>query len=448
MDYLNLRALSVLAFGPPSDSVKLLLNASIQAIYHYLEGTEQEEIEDLVLAYPFLERLCEGPVTRPPPTPRLRPHTLERVLTDFIRNCRLYRQKFPTYDRATKMNQRFPTNASTAVKFMLGIDTRGCTHLGAGRIIGSSVEDAAIFVDWQQGSEAFDTEITTEMVVSDLAIPDEDGLGCGVYPALLVLVEKWEKAGKKIIVKLNLFDYFRLKETGSPVKILYKPRRHNLEVICSLNIPGVELDEDIILEEILAENVIRNRKIYEQECGQEPLEKVHVELFSDDKNYDKLIEGLNFGNIGVYAVEKIKAEPFDPEKLEFLLDAGFNTWNDSIDAKALLHLSNVVQRYEMGMPIVVHPLIKEKYEKWGEVFKKPRKIDLAYYYAKGGGVVSPILTIPLARIAAECYMYSVEKVNNLYQILILNQLGRVLIEKSGTIKTLAEISDEYANHRR
>jgi hypothetical protein len=178
------------------------------------------------------------------------------------------------------------------------------------------------------------------------------------------------------------------------------------------------------------------------------LERVHVELFSDDKDYDKLIEGLDFGGIGVYAIEKNKAEPVNPVELDFKLESGFNTWNDTVDAKALLHLSNVVQRYEMGMPVNVHPLVKEMYEGWEEKYKQPRKIDLAHLYARGGGEINPILTIPLARLSIECYMYSADKVNNLYQILLLNQLGRILIEKCGHVRTLAELSDEYANNLR
>jgi hypothetical protein len=450
MDYRDLRALSVAAFGPPADSVKLILNGSIQAVYHYLEGTEQEEIQDLVEAYPFLERLCESPVTLPPPVPHLQPSTLERVLTDFIRNCRLYRKKFPTYDRATKMYQRFPTNASTAVKFDLGIGTAGCTHFGAGRIIGSSVSDASIFVDWQQGTEAFGKKVDTEMVVSDLAIPDEDGLGCGTYPGLVTMVEQWEKQGKFILVKLNLFDYYRILEQGSPIKILYKPRKHNLEVICSLNIPGVELDQEAVLEGILEENVIRNNKIYAQDNStDEEFEKIHVELFSDDKDYDKLIEGLDFSKLTVYAAEKIKPPMPEPSQLNSLMEAGFNTWNDNVDAKALLHLGNVVQKYETGQAFSPPPLVKELYDSWPMIYKAPRKINLANVFANGGcTTLNAILTIPVARIAAEMYMYSAEKINNLYQILILNQLGRVLLERYGNRQTLQELSEEYANYAR
>lgn len=450
MDYQNLRALSVAAFGPPADSAKLILNGSIQAVYHFLAGTEQDELSDLVEAYPFLERLCEAPVTPPPPVPHLRPSTLEPVLTAYIRNCRLYRKKFPTYDKATKMCQRFPTNASTAVKFDLGICTKGCTHLGAGKIIGSSVQDAAKFVDWQLGTEAFDAKVDTEMVVSDLAIPDEDGLGCGTYPALLKLVARWEREGRYVLVKLNIFDYYRMLNGGSPLKILYKPRRHNLEVICSLNIPGVELDSDAVLEGILAENVIRNEKIYAQNCvADEGFEKIHVELFSDTKDYDALIDGLDFGKIGAYGAKKERAFLPDPSMLDGLIASGYNTWSDNVDAKALLQLENVITRYETGQAVTVNSIVKEYYHKLPQRYKEPRKIELVDWYARGcSDELNSILTIPIGRLVTEMYMYDVEKINNLYQILLLNKLGRILLERHGQRRTLAELSEEYANHAR
>lgn len=445
----KLRALSVAAFGPPSDSVKVLLNGSIEGIFQCLEGAVEgnPNLESLVQTFPFLERLFSAPVTPPPKVPKFVHNNMAASVSSYIKECRLYRKKFPTYDKATKMNQKYPTNASTGTKFDLGISTAGCTHLGAGRVTGSSVPDAKIFVDWMQNTDAFLHEVDTEMVVSDLAIPDEDGLGCGTYPALLRMIRDWVEKGKFVLVKLNILDYYELVREGYNINILYKPRKHNLEMICSLNIPGVGLDEVAVLEGIFAENISRNDQIYQQNCKVEKFEKIDVELLADDKDYDSMVEGLNFDKLGVYAVELEKTSAPTPETLGTLIDIGFNKWHDQIDAKAYLELTYCIERFEKHHPIRIPEFYEEVYASWSEESKKARRLKLSDYWAIGAENRG-VHTIPLARLAIEMHMYSAEKINTLIQILVLNQLGKLLLMKRGLFVTARDLEAEYVSYRR
>lgn len=428
-----LRELSLRAFGPSTETVKVELNGSLETLVGVLSGTfrDPSDAEDLVCEFPFLERMFHSPVTRPPPPPVLNPDCLEQALTNYLRACRLYRKKFPTYDRATKLNQKNPTRSSTHVKFDLGLDTTGSVHVGAGRIIASSVPNASRFIDWMQGSDAFLEDFEESLIVSDMAIPDEDGLGCGCYPALCVRISGWVDEGKQVVAKLNILDYWRLCKEGLSPAILYKPRKHNLELIAGFNIPSVGLDEYAILEDIIAENIRRNEAIYEQNLPIEDFEEVHIECFSDEKDYASMVEGLDFSQLAPYGVDREEHVPPTPEALEQHINAGMATWHDVVDAKAMMTLKNAVTEYEEGTPYEPPEHLIEEYEKWDDVYKRPRTVPLVQRYASGFQNVPTVMVMPLARICTAMHLYGIEKTVVLYQVLVLHQLAQLKFRKRG-----------------
>ena len=63
-----MRDVSLRAFGPSTETVKVELNGSFEAFMGALDGTfrEPSEAENLVCEFPFLERMFQSPVTRPP----------------------------------------------------------------------------------------------------------------------------------------------------------------------------------------------------------------------------------------------------------------------------------------------------------------------------------------------------------------------------------------------
>lgn len=442
------RALSTRFFGTSGETVRVELNASIDRLLEAMGNTQQAATaEDLVQAFPFLQRLYDAPVTLPPEPPVLNPDSLEQALSNYLRDSRFYRKRFPTYDRATKMDMACPTNSSTHVKFDLGYDTAGCTHVGAGRSIASSAADASEFIDWMQGTDVFLQDIKNDFIVSDLAIPDEDGLGCGTYPALLIKIKEWFHQGKRIIAKLNIFDYWRLRDDDIPVKILYKPRPHNLEVITSINIQAVELDESDVLEGIIERNVIRNEQIYAQHLPITPFENIHVECFADGKDYASMVADLDIGDLGLFARDRVRPDPPTPQELEKLIQVGMQTWHDMTDTKAILSVQNAVDDYVEG--IYMPPSeVAEIYDTWPEEYKKARPINLGDIYLSGGVRPPPILTVPLAFIVANMHDYSVEKIYSSYITLVMQALGLVKFEKRGQERDLQSLYNEAAQNPR
>ena len=381
--------------------------------------------------FPFLERMFQSPVTRPPPPPVLNPDSIEQALVNYLRACRLYRKKFPTYDRATKLNQRNPTRSSTHVKFDLGLDTTGCVHVGAGRTIASSVANASRFVDWMQGTDAFLEDFKESFIVSDMAIPDDDGLGCGSYPALCCRISGWVDEGKSVVAKLNIVDYWRLQREGLHPAILFKPRKHNLELIVGFNIPSVSLDDYQILEDIISENIKRNRAIYEQDLKVEKFEEVHVECFADDKDYASMVKGLDFSSLEPYGVKREERKAPTPDTMEQHINAGMAAWQDVVDAKAMMTLKNAVTDYERGTPFEPPEHLREEYDAWDTSYKERRPVPLVQQYASGFARVPSIMTMPLARICASMHLYSVEKTVALYQVLVLSHLSQLKFRKRG-----------------
>jgi len=418
----------------------LELNGALQGLFTYtaLAGNEEGSMDEMVKSFPFVERLLEAPYSLPPPPPVLTPASFVQAITNYLRDSRKFRQKFPTYDRATKANQKHPTRSSTYVKFSLGVSTKGCTHYGAGRVIGSSVPDALEYVDWMQGKEAFNHEPKSNFIVSDMAIKDEDGLGCGTYPGLVTKVKDWYASGKQVLVKLNIFDFLDL-EKDIPISILFKPRKHNLEVICAVNIPCVGLDEYEVLEGVISENIRRNEIIYAQKLPQEAFERVDVECLADDKDYDAMIAGMYFGDLPIYAEERDEKVFFSPQDLELSISMGMCTWEDIIDARAVVSVRKVLSEFRARKPVRPPKYIRAAYAEWDQKYKEKRLIP--HWMVDDTG----IFEIPLATLCAHFNHYSLEKLTYLYHIIALQNIGKVVFRQSGITRTTEQIRDEYAH---
>ena len=226
-------------------------------------------------------------------------------------------------------------------------------------------------------------------------------------------------------------DYWRLQREGLHPAILYKPRRHNLELIVGFNIPSVGLDEYQVLEDIISENIKRNEAIYEQDLKIEAFEGVHVECFADDKDYASMVEGLDFSGLEPYGVKREERIAPTPDTMEQHINAGMAAWHDVVDAKAMMTLKNAVTDYEQGTPYEPPEHLIEEYEAWDKSHKKPRRIPLVQQYASGFARVPAIMTMPLARICASMHLYSVEKTVALYQVLVMHELSQLKFRKRG-----------------
>jgi len=444
-----MRDLSEAVFGPPTMSIKVELNQNIDTLYRLVNEDRDDitTITDLVGVHPFLERLCNEPITQPPDPPVLREGILDITVSNFLRDCRVYRKRFPTYDKATKLNQRCPTASSTYVKFELGIDTAGSYHLGAGRTYASSVPKAAVNVDWMQGSDAFSIDIPDNtLVVSDLAIPDEEGLGVGRYPALVCKLREWYAAEVPVIVKLNIFDYDQLVNDNIPIKIAYKPRKHNLEVICMLNIPTVELDTSDLIKEIVRENIRRNDCIYQQHLPFCRAESIHIELLSDDRDYASVVEGLSFEGLTAFVDDKMPRITPAPEELEQQLNIGMETWTDSIDSLALMKVKRVITEHIAGKEFVPPPAIAQTYHAWPRKYKKTRAFHFktGKYRGLDTRELYALLTVPLAILCAELHHYPVRKIAHTVHVYLMNLLAAIAITQRGTKMNLGRILRENA----
>ena len=226
-------------------------------------------------------------------------------------------------------------------------------------------------------------------------------------------------------------DYWRLQREGLHPAILYKPRRHNLELIVGFNIPSVSLDEYQVLEDIISENIKRNEAIYEQDLKIEGFEEVHVECFADDKDYASMVAGLDFSGLEPYGVKREERDAPTPDAMEQRINAGMVAWQDVIDAKAMMTLKNAVTEYEQGTPFEPPEHVIEEYEAWDTSHKERRPIPLVQLYASGFSRAPSVMTMPLARICAAMHLYSVEKTVALYQVLVLHQLSQLKFCKRG-----------------
>lgn len=338
------RILGTKYFGYPNDPVKVKVSQAVRFFDELLDSEisyddfERQDLEAMMRDYPFVRHMIRDNIT-PPPEP---PETLAvGELETYLRASREYRLLHPTLDRATKKDASNPCRDSTYVKFELGINTSGCLHVGAGRVIGSSVPLAARRIDWMQRSEIFEErEIPERMIVSDAAIPSEDGLGCGEYPGLVNWIadmSKKEVDGQlmPIIAKFSISDLPKLTERGVHYTCLYKPRRHNLEVIISINIPSVGLDYSSILTDIRDVNTWRNQCCYDADIPYDESEvSIDEALLCDDKDYDLVLDQIGVDITSprcAYGEAKIVQHDNNPDQLETLIQSGFFEYSDSIN---------------------------------------------------------------------------------------------------------------------
>jgi hypothetical protein len=324
------RELSREIFGYSNTPVIVKVNDFSKFFGEYLDPTAvtRDDVDMLRINFPFIVNMLDKK-SLPPPLP---PSSEDLVAVEvFLKESRLYRKMTPTVDRLSKCHSGRLAADSTRTKFDLGISTAGCLHVGAGKITASSVPNASKYVDWMMGSELFDTEVPPgTMLVSDAAIPSEDGLGCGYYPQLVSYLEDVARDGNPIIAIVVLGD---LDWLTYPYHILFKPRAHNMEAIISMNIPGVSIDRSEIIKKAINDNNWRNKCCYEESIDEIEIDDISFDfdLLVDNKDYTTLLSDLPSVVLAplMKRVKKIESER-DPNKFESLVDAGF-----------LLHADNV-----------------------------------------------------------------------------------------------------------
>jgi len=344
-------------FGFPNDPVRVKISDAVRFFDTLIkeeisyEDFEKQDLENLMQDFPFTKHMIEGNIIEPPDPPdECTPEKLDR----YLQCSREYRLLFPTLDRATKKDSVDPCRDSTYKKFDLGIDTEGSLHVGAGRIIGSSVPLARRRIDWMQRSEIFEQrEITEKMVVSDAAIPSHDGLGCGQYNGLVAWLARMARTtfvdtdaqgesyhrSMPIIAKLNIMDLKKMNQEGIAYQILYKPRIHNMEVIVGINIPSVTLNEEQMLADIRESNIWRNQCCYDADIMyDESAVTIDEALLCDNKNYDLLLEDLDLditSPVGAFGDAKTVIQDYNPDKLETFIEKGYFEYTSVINRNSL-----------------------------------------------------------------------------------------------------------------
>lgn len=318
------RDVSTRVFGTPNDPAKVKINDFAGYFKDHISDSNltTEDALALVKAFPFARQLLDRKYVIPP-FPTSDPAV-------YLHESRLYRLGSPMVDKLTKMPRSNIGADSTYLKFSLGIDTKSCLHVGAGKVFASSVSNAARYVDWLTGDDIFHLSprdlANFSLIVSDAAIPANDGLGCGSYPQMVSWAVSQFNRGKYVIIKLILDD---LPYITVPYHILHKPRRHNHEIIISMGIPGVSLDHDDIEENIEAENVWRNECVYAEAIP--PLDdffydSFDLDLLGDDKDYTELLSGYKAQPTTTLESLRHTApvdELPDPAKVQSYIEAGY-----------------------------------------------------------------------------------------------------------------------------
>jgi hypothetical protein len=323
----KLRAYSRILFGDPNDTAKIeytdvvafvndrVESNSLKIDKKHLKSYDDRKLSKLVEVLPIVERLMGKKIVPPPKPPQKVGNTYSTVDVDeYLMSSRNWRFRTPMADALSKKPEE-PASDSTRLKFAVGLDLTGCTHFGSGRMTASSVPEAARRIDTMQGND-FRRHIPLpgEIVVSDAAIPDREGLGCGSFPDLVSYVNFWsdpirnrkgndmvdpaalsaipglydmssarhpKRGGNRptaglmlqhiiassyrqnpvqFLVKLTVGDVEKL---TSPYLIVRKPRPHNLELIVAVNVDPKfltcqTLDMNKVKRDIVDHNIRRN----------------------------------------------------------------------------------------------------------------------------------------------------------------------------------------------
>lgn len=349
-DYAEARDFSTGIFGNPSDPLRVKYNDFAKL----LAGINVEKMDRhtqalLSIHQPFLRRVFANTINKPP-TP---PPTNGRAVTQkqaeaYLKESRHYRAMFPTLDKATKV-QMYPLGRdSTYAKFELGVVTEGAYHIGAGRIYAPSVPRAAAFIDWMLNTDFLTTPDKPQpgqLIVSDAAVPSEDGLGVGAYPEHISYLHRRLNEGHPIIAKISFWEY---KKLPFPAHILYKPRAHNAEIIISAGIPGVSLNPDRLLQSLVEENHRRNQQCYTGVVPEIPWGELEFDetLLGVTKNFDALFEGISACPAGHYGYDKTVNEAVDPHKLENILDKGVPRFTEHVNQVNIQKLNERIHDYD------------------------------------------------------------------------------------------------------
>lgn len=336
------RDLSQELFGYGNDPLKIDIQNALSALSGMEHHTNDIEIaREHLNARPYIRNMLSRRICKPPECYEVTPG-IEGIVeaAEHLAASRHYRSQNAFVDKQTKRYPSNPGGDSTFLKFELGIKTDGAFHPGSGGPCASSVPHASVKVDKRRGQDVLSytvDDVLSDMVVSDVAISSSDGLGVGTYPAHVDWLVSMANAGKYVIGKISMEDLGRL--DYDTYHILHKPRPHNMEVIISLNIPGVSLDPESLIDALLADNDRRNLACYMEDIPYEEEEgEVDSDLLFDDTDFCEL---ELTSNETIRALEaKTKETDRSPEKLQCLIDDAAFVYSDSYNKTHLKGLMN------------------------------------------------------------------------------------------------------------
>jgi hypothetical protein len=335
----HLRELSKKIFGLPNNPLKIEVKNLYDLFGKDIEKLSFEELQNFALSNPEIQKLTHSTLVREP----LPPIKNTIVSTcNFLQRSRFYRMLFPMGDKLSKMSCA-PSNDSTRLKFEIGVDLKDAYHIGSGSVIASSVPEAQYRIDIRTGNNAFKAKMPdgVKLIVSDLSMPTQDGLGCSSNPMLVAWLEKFALLGYKIIAKLTIEDVISLK---IPFRFVCKPRAHNTEWIVTFNIPGVDLMSlDDLLQSIIDANVWRNKQ-----CAQGFIDSAKTldmsqfdeTLLADPRDYTPygVLDKLPFHSKNRrLRDEKTK---FDKNKCMSMINAGFLQLTDNVNMYTVQQISD------------------------------------------------------------------------------------------------------------
>lgn len=344
--YADLRNLSTSRYGLPNDPITLKYTNLRQVFGKQFDCMTYEELKRHAKDFPVLQRLTHKTLIDPPPRPR-KVDLVTAVL--YLTLSRVYRLMFPMLDKLTK-KPIAPASDSTRLKFDVGYDLTGCVHVGSGTVIASSVPEAGIRIDIVTGDryqQVTSKYIGDRILVSDVAMPTYDGLGCSRNPQLVEWLEGLASNGIKIIAKLTLEDYITLKH---PCFIVKKVRAHNTEIIVLFNLQPLrgELNYHDLVAGTIDENEWRNtqcasgRIINRTELDHDEDLGFDESLLHDPRDFDEypVLSDLPYNFNDRRKGRKRDIDMFSESKCRSLVDAGFFIHSDNVNAHSLKKIQN------------------------------------------------------------------------------------------------------------
>jgi hypothetical protein len=339
----RLREISRQWYGCPNDPLKLKIR-DLEDLFG-CDPTQftVEELKQFAVYHPEIQMLTRITLVDEPLPPQ---KNTPATVTKFLTRSRYYRMMFPMIDRLSKKDG-FPAKDSPKLKFDIGLDLAGCFLVGAGTVTSSTVPEAAIRVDSTTGDDVFfiQKDFGEEILVSAISATSQDGLGCCSNPMLVSWLETQALKGTLIVAKLTIEDlpYVRV-----PFKIVNKPRPHNIEVIVTFNIPGVDLmGEKELLESIVEANMWRNAQCAKGEVSEE--RTLDQALFDESLLFDE----RDFSGYGARETLPFQSknrrkhrfqmqdQGFDKQKCKSLAEGGYFIMTDSVNMFTVQKLSQL-----------------------------------------------------------------------------------------------------------